>query len=1016
MNYTNNTFNPLTIDSDYLSYDEMVCYTDQPSVQVENQTSDTQPTDSSFSHNNNGSIDVHITDLSFSTKGLHIANLNIRHILPKFDELEITMRTENGSDILGICETFLDQTVSDDQLKLNGFDFFRKDRNETQNKSGGGIILYFRNTLNCKRRAEFEISKIETIWSEITFPKSKPFLICTLYRPPSSASEWIDLFEDELSVAQSTGLEMIIMGDTNIDYKSCTNSKWLNLVQLFDLTQMVSEPTRVTQTSSTIIDHLYTTNPENVAECFVPSLSISDHFPICITRKNNCKITKHEHITTKFRSFKNFNESQFLQDLAADLEPFCCLSPDSDINEDCACWVSAITRQLDRHAPLKIRRVKSNRLPEWFNEDIAEARKLRDINKRLKNWATYKQYRNKTKDLIRRAKKEHFSKSVSDLKDTKTIWKQLRNATNGSSSPQNILPDELIVDGDTFTNSQDIAFKLNDYFASISELVSDTDDPSPTIDLTKLKSYISSKIPNNISFNVPYITVDSVSESISGLNSSKATGLDGIGPRVLKLAKVVLAPSITAIINKSIQIGIFPDQLKLAKVYPIHKGGPKSDPANYRPISILPTISKIFEKHINKHLMAFLNKYKLIHKSQSGFRQKHSCQTALVKLIDQWMTCIDKGDLVGTVFLDFKKAFDLVDHSILIEKLAIYKCNETSLKLISSYLQGRKQVVDSGQGLSKPAFVKSGVPQGSILGPILFLIFINDLPLHLDYCFTDIFADDTTFHINGPTKHEIEPKLQHDGKNSHTWAKQHKMKIHCDKTTCMIVGTRRKTSETPELSIFIDHNKIKQVDKQKLLGVFIDENLLWTAHIDYLCASISSKVSLLRQLSTYIPLEVQKLFYQGYILPLIDYGSNTWGTTSKQNIERLAKLQKRAARIILKADYNTPSSEMFTNLGWSSIPHRHTYNKAVLTYKALNGLTPEYISDLLKPVSETHTRNLRSTTDGSLSVPRSRTSLFDGSFSSTAPKLWNSLPKEIRTSSSVESFKRSIKNMSFNDS
>ena len=214
-----------------------------------------------------------------------------------------------------------------------------------------------------------------------------------------------------------------------------------------------------------------------------------------------------------------------------------------------------------------------------------------------------------------------------------------------------------------------------------------------------------------------------------------------------------------------------------------------------------------------------------------------------------------------------------------------------------------------------------------------------------------------------------------------------------------------------KLDITIDGNKIKQVDKQKLLGVYIDKNLLWTTHIDYLCSTISTKISLLKQLSRYVPVKVQKLFYQRYILPLIDYGSNTWRSTSKLNIERLSKLQKRAARIILKADFDTPSSEMFNELGWSAIANRHNYmyNKGVLTFKALNDLTPEYISDLLKPTSETHNRNLWSATNGSLSVPRSRTSLFDRSFSATAPKLWNSLPKEIITASSLENFKQLAK-------
>ena len=244
--------------------------------------------------------------------------------------------------------------------------------------------------------------------------------------------------------------------------------------------------------------------------------------------------------------------------------------------------------------------------------------------------------------------------------------------------------------------------------------------------------------------------------------------------------------------------------------------------------------------------------------------------------------------------------------------------------------------------------------------------------------------------------------------------------------------------------------------------MLIDDKLTWSAHIENVCSSLSSKISLLRQLAKYVSVNVLKKFYQGYILPLIDYGSITWSGTTTGNIERILKLQKRAARIILQTDYSTPSSEMFyqgyilplidygsitwsgttteyierilklqkraariilqtdystpssemfAELGWQPINKRLAYNKAVFTYKALNGQTPQYISELLKPVAETHDRNLRSSSNGNLAVPRSRTSVFDRSFSVSAPRLWNSLQIDIRNSTTLKGFKNSLRNV-----
>ena len=235
---------------------------------------------------------------------------------------------------------------------------------------------------------------------------------------------------------------------------------------------------------------------------------------------------------------------------------------DSNINEACSTWIKTIQHQLDHHALVKSRRVKHNRLPEWSNQEIFTTRKLRDISKRHGNWPEYKKYRNKTKTLIRQAKKHHFSEAVTNLKDTKSIWKHLRTANKKTSACDNSLPDELKINGQQYTSSQDIAFKLNDYFASISEYIDTNDVITSAPDLTKFETHISSKIPIDIFFRIPKITVNQVAEFINGLNPAKATGLDGIGPGILKLASTVLSPYITALINKSIETATFPDQLK----------------------------------------------------------------------------------------------------------------------------------------------------------------------------------------------------------------------------------------------------------------------------------------------------------------------------------------------------------------------------------------------------------------------------------------------------------------------
>ena len=340
----------------------------------------------------------------------------------------------------------------------------------------------------------------------------------------------------------------------------------------------------------------------------------------------------------------------------------------------------------------------------------------------------------------------------------------------------------------------------------------------------------------------------------------------------------------------------------------------------------------------------------------------------------------------------------------------MYGCSAKSVTFVQSYLCDRTQQVQIGNIKSDKLSVKFGVPQGSILGPLLFIVYINDLPLHIRNCKTDLYADDSTIHTAGRDITEIQPKIQQDLNEIEEWCKNNNMFVNTNKTKCMVIGTRQKISSQSFDPLFFINSQTLQISNcEKLLGVKIDSNLNWLHQVNQVCSKIASRIYLLSNIKKYLNVESRKLFYSGYILPLIDYCIIIWGSCSTECLNRIVKLQKRAARLILDTDFLAPSAPLFKKLGWLTVYNRITYHKCVLIFKCLNDEAPSYLVEKINYVSQSNPYQLRNTVNGDLCVPKSKTELFKKSFCFSGPSTWNNLPVSVRNSKSIGVFKNKLK-------
>ena len=565
----------------------------------------------------------------------------------------------------------------------------------------------------------------------------------------------------------------------------------------------------------------------------------------------------------------------------------------------------------------------------------------------------------------------------------KEMWKSINQLIGKSSKTTNIPC--IKVNNNILSNNNDIADALNTYF-------------------TKIGPDLSSQIPQNSNnfeefiepatstFNFKNISTQEVKKVLNKLNASKSSGPDRIPVSLLKDSSEIIASYLTYIYNCSLLSGILPDDWKKARVSPIYKSGDKQECGNYRPISVLSVVAKIFEKLVGGQLNYYLKENNILTKFQSGFREGHSTTSSLLSSTNSWLINMDSGLINGVLFLDLKKAFDTVDHQILIRKLHLYGVKDNALTWFTSYLSGRTQVCRVNNTISSSKPVTCGVPQGSNLGPLLFLLYINDLPNCLKLSVPAMYADDTNLSICGETAADIEKYLNDELENVHKWLSINKLTLNIDKTEYMIIGSRQRISKIPDdcqTKIEIGCKEVKRVTSTKSLGVIIDDKLCWNEQIDGISTKASRAIGIIRRAKPYVKKDSLEVMYQSLVLPYFDYCSLVWSNCNQTLKDKIQRLQNRAARIIRPTGdtYDIRSKDILHKLGWSNLEERRISQTISYATRALHKKCPEGINEMFK-VSNNEKYNLRSN-DLMLMLSKPKTNAMKRSFSYAAAKIWN---------------------------
>ena len=925
-----------------------------------------------------------------SNRSLSLIHCNMRSLTKNLHLLnDLLVTLSKPIDIIAVTETRLNYN-SVDNIDIEKYNFF----NEDSTTCAGGVGIYINKSIKATQRTElrFDMSAVESCWVELdTGPNKQNVLIGCIYKHPSAN---VSDFTIELQNIM-TGLsayKTYILGDMNINFLNyCEHTQteeYLNMIYTNNFLPLITKPTRLTHHSATLIDHIYTNAPNIGIISKIITADISDHLPIfCMTdaqiHRNNQNIY--------YRDYSSFNTEAYLNDInSLDWNN---IMSGQNLDSKAERLNDSIKFIVNKHAPIKpASRSKVKQLSKpWISGGLLKSIKTKQklyrshfLSRHPLRMQQYKKYSNMLNRLKEKAKNDYFTNQFKKAhNDLKLTWKIIGSLTKRKTRKQ-ILPTRLIKNDIIYENQQDIANQFNNHFINVGSSLSDLIE-NPNVDPI---SYISKSPPNSLTMSP--VSEANVSLLFSQLNPNKAS-LD-IPNKLIKIAAGPLSVPFTLLYNESILNGSVPKVLKISKVTPIYKSGLMTEASNYRPISILSPFSKVFECLIYEQLLSFINKQNILYKFQFGFRKGYSTEQAILETTEYLKTAIDKKLYTCGIFLDFSKAFDTVNHSILLRKLEKYGIRGLPLEWFRSYLTDRSQFVQIGNVKSNTLTMKSGVPQGSTLGPLLFLIYINDLPNSSDLFQFRIFADDTNIFYSSKTSDDLQNIVNDELKKVYTYCASNKLSINFKKTNYMLI------TSIPRRNTQIDIPNIQKKSSIKYLGVYIDQHLQWGTQITYVKNKISKNIGILYRLRRYLKIAMLRTLYYTLIYPYLIYGLMSWGTTYKTNLNQLSLKINKCIRCIFYINPREDLNPYYKLLGILKLTN--LIKLRILTFlsqiRNKDKDIPDLFIDFFKPVSEIHSYYTRYASQDNYYRPGVRTNYGKFTFKFYASKLWESIPLSFK--------------------